>query len=199
MADEAPDEWQVWWDARVAAIESVLGKSDEMVGHGIIPLLAPDVGAADVIYFRKHVPGVVAVTSELIGLDGQIPNKLGNYELMICQRGEAEWGGEMISRLAAYTLQAELNPGETMDIEPETPKGSTITGFLFFDYARFEVRGRKAGLLLCLGITEDEKTACIQGRRDEVEAALKSSGVYPFTDPFRKSVLEPQRPWWRFW
>lgn len=195
MADKASDDWQVRWDTRVAAIEGVLGKSDDVVGHAMIPFhLGADLGgAADVIYFRKHVPGVVAVTSELIGCDEQVPNQLGNYELMICQRDDVEWGAGIISQLAHYTLRAELNPGETMDIGPATPEGSTIATLLFFDYARFEVRGRQAGLLLCVGITEDELKACRKGRRAEVEAALKSAGVYPFTDLFRKSVLPRKR------
>jgi hypothetical protein len=195
MADEAPDDWQAWWDARVAAIEGVLGKSEDVVGHAPIPfhLGAEMGGAADVIYFRNHVRGVAAVTSDLIGCDEQVPNQLGNYELMICQRDDAEWGASIISRLAPYTLQAELNPGETMDIGPATPEGSTIAALLFFDYARFEVRGRRAGLLLCVGITEDELQACREGRRAEVETALKSVAVYPFTDLFRGSVLGHKR------
>ena len=28
-------EWQQWWDARVSALESLLGPSDEVVGHAI--------------------------------------------------------------------------------------------------------------------------------------------------------------------
>lgn len=35
MADnDEHKEWQRWWDARVAAMESVLGKSDNTVRHG---------------------------------------------------------------------------------------------------------------------------------------------------------------------
>jgi hypothetical protein len=191
MGDEALDSWRVWWDARVAAIEGVLGNSEAVVGHAVIPFhLGADLGgAADVIYFRQHLPGIVAVTSELIGCDDQVPNQLGNYELMICQRDDVQWGAGIISQLANYTLQAELKPGDTMDIGPATPEGSTIAAFLFNEYARFEVRGRRAGLLLCVGITEDELEACRKRRHADVEAALKSTGVYPFTDLFRKSVL----------
>ena len=192
MAKGAKDDWKVWWDARMAAIEKVLGPSEDLVGHGMIPFEfgAEMGGAADVIYFKKHVPGVVAVTCELIGLDAQVKNKLGNYELMICQRKNVDWGAEIISQLAHYTLEAKLNPSETMDIGPAAPKGSTITAFLFFDYARFTVRRRKAGLLLCLGITADELAYCRAGRRPQVEKALKKAGVYPFTDLKRKSVVK---------
>lgn len=105
---------------------------------------------------------------------------------MVCSRdADDEWGSNIISQLAHYTLEAVLNPGEAMDIGPAT-EGSTIAPLLFCDYGQFTVRNRKAGLLLCLGITADELSECYRSR---VEAALKESGVYPFTDLFRKSVL----------
>jgi hypothetical protein len=185
------DDWEVWWDARTAALEGVLGVSDDFVGHAVVPfhLGVEAGGAADVLYFRKHVPGVVTVTADLIGDDDQVPNDLGNYELMICERDDAEWGAGFIARLAYFTLQARLNPGETMDVGPALPEGSTLSAILLLDYARFTVRGRSAGLLLCLGITADELTACRQGRTADVESALKSAGVFPFTDQNRKSVV----------
>lgn len=188
-------EWQEWWDARVAAIEGVLGKSEEEVGHASVPfeMGAEMGGAADIVYFRHHVPGCVSVTCELIGRDDQVPNALGNYELMICHRDEDEWGPNIISQLAQYTLEAALNPGETMDIEPATPEGSTIAALLFLEYARFQVRGRPAGLLLCIGITADELKACRKGRQAEVVDALKAAGVFPYTDLYRQSVLKPSR------
>lgn len=194
MEDEATNDWQALWDARLAAIESVLGRSENMVGHSPIPFhFGSELGgAADVIYFRNHCPGIVAVTSELIGDVDQVRNQLGNYELMICQRDSVEWGARIISQLAYYTLQAELNPGETIGIESATPEGSSIKAFLLFDYARFDVRGRKAGLLLCLGITEEELDACRRGRTAEIEAALRSAGVFPFTELNRNSVLDPK-------
>lgn len=187
-----PDEWSKWWNARVAAIETVLGKSDDVVLHAVIPFQFGHQagGAADVICFRKHVPGIVAVTSELIGEDSQVRNDIGNYELMICQRDDIGWGANLLARLAYSTLESRLNPGETMDIGSATPEGSTIAALLFLEYARFEVRGRAAGLLLCIGITGDELQACFDGHRHELELALKEAGVFPFTDLYRKSVLE---------
>ncbi|SRR5579871_3524768 len=196
MADKADgNEWQEWWDARVTAIEGVLGKSEDVVGHAVIPFQFGGEmgGAADIIYFRHHVPGRVSVTSELIGCEDQVPNDLGNYELMICHRGDEEWGPNIICKLAYYTLEAELKPGDTMDIGPATPEGSTIAALLFLDYARFKVRGKKAGLLLCIGITADELAACRKGHRAEVEQALKKAGVYPYTDLYRQSVLKGKR------
>ena len=186
------DDWEEWWEARTAALEGVLGPSDELVGHSVVPfdLGVEAGGAADVLFFRSHVPGVVTVTAELIGNDDQVPNDQGAYELMICERGDSGWGASFISRLAYYTLEARLNPGETMDVAPALPEGSNLAAILLLDYARFTVRGRRAGLLLCLGITADERAACRQGRKAEVESALRSAGVFPFTDHGRKSVLD---------
>jgi hypothetical protein len=72
---------------------------------------------------------------ELIGHDEQVQNDLGNYELMICHRDDEPWGANVISRLAYYTLEAKLNPGETMDIGSALPDDSTLAAFLFLNYA----------------------------------------------------------------
>ena len=182
---------QLWWDARISALENVLGKCDDTVGHGLIPFhFGPEMGgAADIVYFRNHIDGLVSVTSELIGCDDQLSNDQGSYELMICSRDSAdEWGANIIGQLAHYTLEAALEPGQTMDIGPAVPEGSTIAAFLFCDYGRFTVRDRNAGLILCMGITTDELAQCRAGNRPQVEKALKDAGIYPFTDLNRNSV-----------
>jgi hypothetical protein len=76
-----------------------------------------------------------------------------------------------------------------MDLGPALPTGSTLAAFLFLEFGRFVVGGRKAGLLLCLGITPDELEACRNGHRERVETELVSRGAYPFTDLRRRSVL----------
>lgn len=108
---------------------------------------------------------------------------------MIRTRAVDDWGANIICQLAHYTLEAVLNPGETMDIGPAVPEGSSIAAFLFCDYGRFKVRDRNAGLLLCIGITADELSECRAGNLERVEAALKDAGVFPYTDLFRNSVL----------
>lgn len=185
------EEWVAWWDARLAGLETLYGKSAELVGHATIPFSvgAELGGGADVAYFRNTIPGVINVTAELVGRDDQPANRLGNYELAICHRDNDTWGVELISKLAHYTLTAVLEPGQTMDIGPSAPEGSRITAFLFQDFGSFSVKGRNAGVLLCLGITQDELAACREGREDEVIAALKAGGIYPYTDLGRQSVL----------
>ena len=46
-ADDTEDDWTLWWDARLAALESILGKSHDTVSHGTIPFnLGADLGGA---------------------------------------------------------------------------------------------------------------------------------------------------------
>jgi hypothetical protein len=190
MDKESSNEPDSWWDARLSALEQILGPSDGVVGHSPVPFdLGHDVGgAADVLYFREHLPGIATVTAELIGREEQGRNRLGNYELMICEKEDPSWGASIISKLAYYTLDARLEPGETLDLGDSVPSGSTITAFLFSEYARFPVRQLPCGLLLCLGITKQELAACRRGRAAEVEAVLRKDGVYPFTDLRRSTV-----------
>ena len=194
------DRWITWWDARMTAMRNVLGDSDAMVGHATIPFEvgAELGGAADIVYFRTHVPGVVSVTSELIGRDDQLENSLGNYELAICHRADEPWGPDLISRLAHYTLEAVLEPGETMDVGAAAPEGSTITALLFLEFARFNVLGRRAGILLCLGITSEELILCRSGKSEEVEQTLKEAAIYPYTDLYRKPLVPKRRKWGLF-
>lgn len=197
-ATNEEDEWAESWTARVAAIEQHLGPMDNMVGHATIPFfIGSDLGGeADIIYFSKKIEGVISVTSELIGRDDQVQNDLGNYELAICHRDDNPWGANLISRLAHYTLRARLNPGETMDLGDNPPEGSTVVALLFIDFGRFTVRGRDAGLLLCIGITSEELDECRKGNTKDVIASLQEGGVYPFTDLQRKSVSLKKK--WRW-
>lgn len=191
MGKGMSDVWEYWWNTRQKALEAILGPASDMVYHGVIPFdLGPDAGgAADVLHFPNCAGGSAFVTSELIGRDDQVENDLGNYELMICHREKHDWGPNVISRLAGFTCQALVNPGQTMDIGEVTPSGSTISAFLFQEYARLVVEGRACGILLCIGITREELELCRQGRAAEVTEALRLNGVHPFTDLERPSVV----------
>jgi len=182
---------EIWWDARLEALESILGEADEMVGHGPVPFeMGPDQGGtADIVYFHHHTDGVVAVTAELIGNENQFSNCMGNYELAFCTKTDDSWGASLISQLAHYTLETPLEPGETMDISPATPKGSSISAFLFCDYGEFKVKGKKAGILMCVGITEAELEVCQNGQSDQILSKLKKKKIFPFTDLHRKSII----------
>jgi hypothetical protein len=191
-AQNQDDDWQEWWDARQEAFESILGPADDRVFHAIIPLYLG--GDADVLLFRPHGMGVTYVTSDLIGDDGQIPNELGNYELMMCLRTEEDWAPSLISGLARYTLEVQLNPWETMDIGPALPEGSTLSALAFVPHVQFKVRDRDCGLLLCLGITSEEFEAYHERGPAFVLDLLKEGGIFPFTDLRRRCVVSSNGP-----
>lgn len=184
---EEPDDWA----DRLAALESVFGASDDTVIHAIVPFqFGYDAGGrADVVPFRKHVPGYVYVTCDLLGCNEQVQNSLGTYELAVCHRVDEPWGADVISKLSYYTLDAKIEPGQTMDLGPAVPDGSSISAFLFDAFAHFSFRATNAGVLLCIGITPDELAACRRGQVERVRRALRSKRVYPFTDLNRRSVL----------
>jgi hypothetical protein len=98
------DNWQRWWDARVAALEAVLGPCDGTVYHSPPPLHLD--GYADVLRFRQFVEGVTYVTCDLIGNPRHVPNDTGSYELMMCTRDDNKWAPAVLSRLAKYTHDA---------------------------------------------------------------------------------------------
>jgi hypothetical protein len=186
----AAERRQRWWDARVAALESVLGKCDGTVWYAPAPQHRQ--GFADVLRFRNYLDGVAYVTCDLVGNSRQTPNKWGHYELMLCTRSENEWAPMLLSRLARYTHDATLHPGDTMDLGSGSPSDSTIAALLF---ARpdppadgFTIMGTPANLILCVGITADEFAACKNFGSGVMLRILKEGGVYPFTDSQRESV-----------
>lgn len=191
----ADDDWKQTWDARKSALESVLGPAEDTVLHAIVPFSLG--GQADVLAFRKHIAGSVAATCELLGEPSQKRNLQGTYELAIAHRNENDWGPNIISKLARYTCDALLQPGQTMDIGPAVPAKSTISGFFFDDFKRMKFGGADAGLLLCIGLTADELAACRQGKRQKVYDALIAQKFFPYTDLFRPSVLKPGNGFWR--
>lgn len=180
------------WNERLLQLQTLFGKPDDVVGHAVVPFsMGPKHGgAADLVYFSNHIPGRLSVTAELIGCPEQKRNQLGNYELAIAHRDpKEEWGANLICRLAYYTLDAVVQPGETMCLDAFAPQGSAINALLFCDYGWFTLRGQSCGVLLCLGITEPERLACVEGKAAQVVKLLQDKGVYPYTDLTRKSVL----------
>jgi len=186
------DNWQRWWDARVGALEARLGKCDGTVYHAPAPMHLE--GYADVLRFRDHVPGVTYVTCDLIGNPRLAPNNLGHYELMMCTREDSAWAPGMLSRLARYTHDAALHPGDTMDIGRAAPRGSNICALLFatpdVESPRFEVLGQPSTLLLCIGITEEEFAACKAHNSRVVLRMLREQEIFPYTDLRRMSITQ---------
>jgi hypothetical protein len=191
-ADQQTEEndWQEVWDARIAALAPLLGEPTDKLYHAAFPMHLG--GFADVLPFPHYVSGMTYVTADLTGQDvGQLPSSLGNYELMVCVREEPPRAADMISRLARYTCEAELEAGETMDL-PDFFAGSVIKALLFAHPAdqpvQFEFLGRHYGLLLCIGITAEELALRHASGSDALLALLRQRGVFPFTMLQRASV-----------
>jgi hypothetical protein len=187
---DAADEHQRIWDERVEGLHNLLGPSEDMHLHAVVPLFLG--GSADVLEFRNHIDGHCYVTSDLTGDDSQLKNSLGNYELMICTREKVDWAPNLISKLALYTFEAVLEPGETMDIGPALPDGSRASALLFvkpeLSNNQFYVDGSQCGLLLCLTIMPDELELKMKSGSEPLVRALKEKGVFPFSDLNRESV-----------
>jgi hypothetical protein len=183
---QPPDDWQRLWDARLAALRSVLGPSDVRILTSPIPFYLG--GSADVLTFRQHTEGVCYVTAGIIGDGCGKPNELGQYELMICLREPAEWAPNLISNLAKYTTEAVLKPGDTMDIAPALPQPTRLEHLLFVPYAKIAVEDEEAAVMLCLGITSDEYDCARKQGSEVIVDRLKQANVYPFTDLARESV-----------
>lgn len=184
------NEWQKIWDARIAALTPILGRPSNTVYHATAPMQLG--GFADVLAFPEYVSGMTYVTADLTGEDvGQMPSSLGNYELMICVREELWPAANMISRLARYTCEAELEAGETMDL-PNFFSDSVIKALFFahpsFKPVRFEFLGQQYGLLLCIGITAEELAFSRANGSDALLALLKKRDVFPYTVLQRDSV-----------
>lgn len=173
------------------SIEKILGKADEVVMHSSVPFdLGYDIGGgADIYLYKNHVDGIVYVTGDLIGQE-QEPSDAGNYELMICHRNEEEWGPNLISELAYCTLDTSINSGETMGIGAYALPENTIKAIIFDAYAGFYIESKKYGLMLAIGITEDELEWAKRHGGSELVRKLKERGIVPMTDLKRKSIFE---------
>jgi hypothetical protein len=184
------DGWKRVWNARICALNPILGRQADRVFHSAVPMCFG--GFADVVPFPDYLPGMTYVTVNLTGEDvGQLPTSLGNYELMVCVREESSRAADLISRLARYTCEAELEPGESMDLK-DFFGSSVIEGLLFThpgdQPVEFEFLGQRYGLLLCIGITGAELAFKHAHGADPLLALLRERGVFPYTVLQRESV-----------
>ncbi|NMC21830.1 MAG: suppressor of fused domain protein [Thermogutta sp.] len=182
------DDWQRVWDARMAGLERHFGKCDQTVLHAAIPFeFGLNMGGSpDVVMFSRYTTGKLYVTAGLIG-SGQKPNSRGNYELAVVHQGDEDWGVGIICRLAYYTLDNVIDHGQTMDVAEATPEGSTIAALLFKRIADFEVLGKPANVICCIGITKDELEYALEQGTAKLFQRLPSG--YLLTDLRRKSHL----------
>lgn len=172
-------------------LKEILGEPSDTVFHATVPFDFgwEKGGRADVYLFKKHIDGIVYTTGDLIGKK-QKPSDAGNYELMICHRNASDWGADLISNLAYYTMDVSINIGEIMDLGGRfLSDDSKIVGVVFDKYSDFKIDGKKYGLLLIIGITKEELQYAESNGGASLIKKLKVNKIYPYTDLKRKSVL----------
>ena len=184
------EEWEAIWNARLTAMEAILGKCGDNVYHSPDPFYLG--GDADVLVFEDYVKGFAYVTADLTGPSEQPPNSAGlNYELMMCTRGPVEWAPSYVSRLSRYTLTNIINPNETMDFRVSFGE-SELSALLWLapdlSVDTFEVLGVPSTILLAVGITDGEIGLARSEGIDTLVSKLRTGGIFPFTDPGRASI-----------
>jgi suppressor of fused protein SUFU len=179
------DDWEEVDEAREHALAEVFGDGGERF-HSPHPFALG--GQAKVIGFYHHIPGATYVTAELTGKPDAV---YADYELMICHRDKSDWGLNAVSQLAAYSQQAYIGNGESIDLTDGVPDGSQIVALVFHTYRTFRLYETDYDLRLCIGITKPELDYKIANGASPLIEALKTNGVYPYTDFDRHSVALP--------
>ena len=179
------DDWEEVDEARAQALAAVFGDDGELF-HSPHPFALG--GQADVIGFYQHVPGATYVTAELTGKPGAV---YADYELMICHREKSDWGANAVSQIAAYSQQAYIGDGESIDLADGVPDGSQIAALVFHTYKTFRLYETDYDLRLCIGVTKPELEFKIANGASPLISALKTHGFYPYTDFDRNSVPLP--------
>ncbi|GMU80464.1 MAG: hypothetical protein AMXMBFR47_03350 [Planctomycetota bacterium] len=191
---DGPPDYMTGFEAVKKELIARFGPDDGKVIFSPVPLYVdPENGLAESLTFRDYVEGVAYCTCALSLYPQQRPGPGGNYELMMCSRKPADFMPGVIGNLARYTFESVLKPGDTMDLGPEQPKGSTIRGLLCLEpEARdlpFRIFGRECTVLLLMGITKAEMESCMELGSEGVTLKLKRDGVFPFTTMDRRSVV----------
>ena len=199
------EESEAFYLNKEKALEVILGKSANVVGHAIIPFSVG--GAIDMYYYPNHIQGTGFATQELIEPDGSgsIPNCLGTYELVAFTRiayeepesiGIGLFGAierhicGTFTFIGNYSFDAKLEPGDTCVL----PFENEPNRYLIFDGYKprglqFEINGNEHGLLLVIEIFESEMKYAMENGSSELFKLLKEKEFYPYSDLNRESVI----------
>jgi hypothetical protein len=190
---------------KTEALENVLGKMADVVGHAIVPFSVG--GAVDMYYFPNHIEGTGFATMELLEPDGSgpLPNRDGTYELLaftkypyqnIENEGtpfntiEREICG-IFTQMGFYSRQAVLNVNDTCEIPGK--EGEENTCLLFVDYKpegkEFHIGERKHHLLLCIRVYKCELEYAQELGTEALIELMKEEGIYPYSDLDREPII----------
>ncbi len=183
------------------ALENILGKMDDMVGHAIIPF---DVGGTVDMYRFPQKVGTAFATMELIDENGAGPKRstIGTYELIAFTKEEINNQPEksnfsaieqricgLFTTIGYYSKESVIKPFETAEIPDED--GSKFC-LIFDEYptnGKFNYDNKKHGLLLVIEIFESEMNYAMQNNGKALIDLLKKSGYYPYSDLDREKVI----------
>ncbi|MBS1528696.1 MAG: suppressor of fused domain protein [Bacteroidetes bacterium] len=198
-------EEDAYYEAKVAGLERVLGKMNNIVGHAIIPFEVG--GAVDMYYFSDCIPGTGFATMELLDSEGNgpKPNKYGTYELVAFTRQpfnrtqetptafdkiERRFCG-IFTRIGNYSFDAVLNPTQTCELPGNSDSENKYLVFDLYqpDGKEFIIGQRKHHLLLCIEIFKTEIEFAWKHGGDKLLAKLRESGHYPYSDLSRDIVV----------
>ena len=185
-----------------------MGPMHDLVGHAVIPFQMG--GAVDMYYFPNGIPGTGFATMELIQPDGKgpKPNRIGTYELVAFTKlnipDKNNGAGEnnpfnimerrmcgTMTKIASFSFQAVLNPGETCEIPGDKEQPGICLVFDEYDpHGRgFIIGEKKHCLLLCIEIFRKEMEYAIRNGSSSILEKLKAQGHYPYSDLDRAPVV----------
>jgi len=204
MKEFTQEQFEEDYEQKKVALESVLGKMHNIVGHAIIPYEVG--GAVDMYYFPDHISGTGFATMELLDPvgNGPLPGDFGTYELVAFtkyafnSRDKRPSPFNLIERricgifttIGRFSLEAVLEPLETCEI----PWNNDSSKYVVFDNYRpegtqFRIGERMHHLLLCLEVFKDEMDFARREGSGALIQLLKDEGYYPYSDLDRPSVI----------
>lgn len=196
------EEYEEYEELKMKGLEYVLGKSDRLVGHAIIPFEVG--GSVDMYYFPNGVEGTGFATMELINPDGLGPvkNSMGTYELVAFTRHKYSSEDKAFSNierrmckifteLGFYTKEVRVEPRETCEVPQD--EGEPNICLIFDEYTpggkQFKIGDNKHGLLLVIEVFPDEMHYAMDNGGQNLLDLLKEKGYYPYSDMDRTSVI----------
>lgn len=201
------EDYQKHFPAKKEALEKILGKMHDTVGHAFFAFQAG--GPVDMYYFPKAIAGTAFVTMELIEPDGSgpIPNRLGTYELIAFTKHKIEEKDDnktgafnkieerichIFTMVGNNSFQRKVEPGDTGEI-PYENEGKENICVVFDEYKKkgvdFKINNKKHGLLLFIEVFRQEMVYAIEEGSDKLLEKLKEKGYYPYSDLDREPVV----------
>lgn len=186
-------------ESRMHAMEAFFG-SDFRVRMGT--MLHLNEGPVDIAEFDRGSDGSILATYALTGNYGsdQLLNTLGEYEFAIHIKPTNpnldistlnDQAAELLRALAAMSKSRVVESGDTAG--PMELPWNDLTHILFYNIADesspFLVMGESCGMMMCIGITDDELRFIKQNGHAKFIDRMKSTHLFPYTNPHRKSIV----------